>query len=464
MLKLNDNNIAVAQIKQILHDFNLPTCEIGRKNPTKDRHFIYENYFCKWKADAEDDATLTLQKLVPYKLNKAYLNLTTNLPIRNMLYDAETHRYLGRYLRFLRDYHNINLMSMYNCFDHSRLDMNQFKNGLNLELGSVATTATDGTTAAAETSSKKSVFSDATPENSYSSLISFNPLTIAMNGATSAHIGIYISGVDKNSEENIDGGITAFNTLLLTATTRKIVKNEIVQLDLPAIVQTLPVDEVTLDKYLGYLSKYSNQLSIIIKIDSNDIPNICILEGLYTKQSSLASKYFVMRPFEYRYSQIYAMSEESKNRRIIAYGANGNGYILLSTDVIDPQPGSEYFASDLLQSGFIIKPQLLHYISQAETCYLVADRLLEYLSGNVIWPLSNTHEIKRLQKALIENDLNTFKSKNYRFGIWNVEDLLNLRKFLTTKATKLVNTYDVLGYVDKDVEKLLGGILDNVSI
>ena len=31
------------------------------------------------------------------------------------MYDSETHLYLGKYLKFYRDYHNVDLMPYYNC-------------------------------------------------------------------------------------------------------------------------------------------------------------------------------------------------------------------------------------------------------------------------------------------------------------------------------------------------------------
>lgn len=57
-----------------------------------------------------------------YLYGASYLNITANLKIQNMIYDRYTHRYLGKYLRFLRDYNGIDLMSMYNCADGEILE------------------------------------------------------------------------------------------------------------------------------------------------------------------------------------------------------------------------------------------------------------------------------------------------------------------------------------------------------
>ena len=36
-------------------------------------------------------------------------------------YDGTTHRYLGEYLRYIRDYHDVDLMKFYNCYDASEV-------------------------------------------------------------------------------------------------------------------------------------------------------------------------------------------------------------------------------------------------------------------------------------------------------------------------------------------------------
>jgi hypothetical protein len=112
MLKYNDQNIFVGEIKQLLKSFNLPQCPVWSSSDTyyEGEHYIKGNNLYMMTSNTESKAVDT------YKFGDSLPHITKNLEIRSTIYDSYTHTYLGNYLRFIRDYTGVNLMPLYNCF------------------------------------------------------------------------------------------------------------------------------------------------------------------------------------------------------------------------------------------------------------------------------------------------------------------------------------------------------------
>jgi len=114
MYKFNNNNIFTGYIKQKLKSFNLPMCRVLTNDQYTDISgltYIKDDMIVH---NTKDNAVIE-----PFIYNKAVPNFTKNLQITNTIYDTYTHEYLGDYLRFLRDYSHLDLMSMYNCFSNN---------------------------------------------------------------------------------------------------------------------------------------------------------------------------------------------------------------------------------------------------------------------------------------------------------------------------------------------------------
>lgn len=110
MIKLNDSSIYVGYIKQLLKDFNLPQFSIfdDKRIYKNGEHYLKNNAIYVVKDGKE-------QFVSNYVYNNAIRGLTNNYAIDSTIYDFKTHYYLGNYLRFIRDFHGIDLMGMYNC-------------------------------------------------------------------------------------------------------------------------------------------------------------------------------------------------------------------------------------------------------------------------------------------------------------------------------------------------------------
>lgn len=112
MHKFEESSLVVAYIKELLHNFNLPMLDVITPDTKmyEGKVYIKGNRVVKY-------INGSLKTLSPYEYNKSSVNRTTNLAINSSTYDVETHRYLGNYLRFVRDYQGLDLMNMYNCFE-----------------------------------------------------------------------------------------------------------------------------------------------------------------------------------------------------------------------------------------------------------------------------------------------------------------------------------------------------------
>ena len=114
MLDYNSNNIFVGYIKQLLSSFNYPDVDVYsyRIIPLEGHLYLKDQDICLY-------SNQDFIKKVNYNEQKEILNITKKFKNNTFIYDEHTHIWLGKYLRFLRDYKNIDLMSMYNFFTNS---------------------------------------------------------------------------------------------------------------------------------------------------------------------------------------------------------------------------------------------------------------------------------------------------------------------------------------------------------
>jgi len=362
MIKLNDNNIMVGQIKQILKDFNLPNCPVVSSTYTGNSPVYIKNRSLY--------RTSNNQFIQPYLYNDKLSNLTTNLRIDNNLYDIYTHRYLGHYLRFLKDYDGMDLMSMYNCCDYE----------------SVNTTFSYSKTFLNFNSSEAFIC--------YAVPIMHTGYTLKVD--TRLPIELCVSSIEES--DNQRDKVAAETHAFISASHR----------------YYLNVPELAPKKLISALHNYEKNLTLFIKIPASYQGSLVILEGDYTQE--------------------YATNNSGKQIEAFIYKDN---------------PGNK----NLKMSGFSIQPQLLCFYNNDK--YLLADRLIQYLTGNVITPNSEPYDIKKLQDFMFDAHV----GKTYG-GVWHPDNLALLRKFIidnkfTSKAANLLNAPDILGYGDSDVEASL---------
>ena len=348
MISLNNTSIFMGQIKQILKDFNLPLCRVG------DDNLMHNSYYIKNNNIYYKNANGSSKKCFDYIYDYPYLNITDNLKIENLIYDRYTHEYLGKYLRFMRDFKKINLMSMYNCFDERFLDYD-----IKFNIGEF----------------------DINFESTNNGFISYKiPVSLVSTYSISIH---NTKNIEVCLYDEKDSDLE-----LSKKTYRKIKINNLFHYEVGEI------DNLSV----------SNDLFLLLKVPRDFNNSIVVLEGKYY------DKYLNLNPL-----------------------------IIGKIDNIDIKIAAQLLSTENTRGN-----------------YLLADRIVEYLTGNVIYELSEPYDIKRMQitldNFLVSKNLPISPSNNRKYGIWNNHDV-EIIKYIAISHSLI--KYDFLGYVDKDIEKYL---------
>lgn len=130
MYKFNSNNIITGFIKDLLKSTYVPTLPIWNpdKYLYKDLFYIYNNNVIKaakyYDPIKDKDKAITeyIEIIKPYIHNRFMPQINSNYTSYISGYDSETHKYLGDYLRMIRDFDGIDLMQYYNCFNNTYSD------------------------------------------------------------------------------------------------------------------------------------------------------------------------------------------------------------------------------------------------------------------------------------------------------------------------------------------------------
>ena len=378
MYKFNNDNIITGYIKQLLHSFNLPTCkvfdtmdeflnyyppEVGVMGIVK--NYKNNNSYLLYKEGNE------IKREQVYALNHEYLNVTTNLGLFNGIYDSSCHKYLGDFLRFVRDYLNIDLMGMYNCFANEILVDDKYKYIIiPMKHNTKYTIAFDG--------------------KDYDYLFTYETALekIAANFKDNSYKNKLSSGYKKRAS-------TFLNPFLLTSLIGE---------------DTLITGGLNAGKKI--YSCFKEQLyKLVIRVKVTDNPVITVLEGDYTKAKQ-------------EFAPICANFEK----------------------------GVDYSNIDL--NNYLSDLQLLDFhLGQKDVSYPFADKLLEYLTGLAITP----------NDPISQNIIDAKIKFNSKFklpvipvnGKFTANDRLRCLDLFGRSKYWNKSTYDLLGYVDKEIEECL---------
>ena len=522
MFKFNNTHIFTGYLKQKLASINLPACKIytkefadyAAKHGTEDPRVIESidtvvynsedkrlagrvnylknnelyNYFWDYESyDKKADLGHSTCYWRPsarffYDSEKAVPGFTKSLYSPGRFYDVTTHEYLGEYLRFLRDYHGIDLMSMYNCFSNNICTNIYYKQPIEVVNPNFDKTVVESAENPSKIESSWTFDSQDSRFKIYSIPVKlFANYTIAIDSSKGIELfcGLYNTSLDV-SGKGID---------LITRTYQKINKTIFKQ---PFLYDKLDVKNWLYDKKTKtkYSHPYESELHYVTNYDAASKQEVSSLQlnndimsrlDIATREQDL--RLFIKVPVscrssitilegdyrEYNHSRYAPITDEnSESKGMWKYSQN---HAVLNFDLKSERPNTETINLNDILFKPIGKVQLLEF--NTGESYPFADRLIEYLSDSTITPIDAISDnIKRAQRVMKHNG-HYFRIE----GLWENKIQQIIYDYIVNSGPVEVNKktgkledkhrgshprlghttkstlYDVLGYIDRNAEK-----------
>lgn len=476
MFKFDNSHIFTGYLKQLLSSFNLPACRVytnefakyleihGKEDPrviesfdtisyktdknVKQRISTQVNYlkgselysyFWNFSQDNKElghkNSYWKRVSTIFYDKDKNIPGLTKVLKSPGNSYDTITHEYLGDYLRFMRDYYNLNLMSLYNCFN------NKICSNLYYRLS--------------DSASKSSIVFDSQDDRYriYAFPIKlFQDYTIAIDCEKGIELfcGLYDTTLDT-SEKGV---------ALITKTYKKLNRTFFKQ---PFLFDKLNVKywnfdlESTIESN-GYpkllnsanitrwdIANKERDLKLFIKIPSSCRSSITVLEGDF--RSFNDHKYEPVKhneKFVWEYKQNHSVINFADNNELNDIGFVPIGKLqLLAMNTGESYPFANRLVEYLCNSAITSNDEIADNIKRAQK---VMNQNHHYFKIDGIWE-------NKMQKIIYDYMMNAGPIETIR-----VNDQIQLVDKRRGNHPRLGHTsksalYDVLGYIDKDAEK-----------
>lgn len=514
MFKYNNTHIFTGYIKQLLHDFNLPKFRIYTKANEdyyiatgKEKNIIATIPKVKDTFDAEKNSLVseydanmkyvryikdnTIQEYIngkwynvgdysvndsvyvkpnhtqtvkQYNYNSFYPNYTKNLKISSNVYDSYTHEYLGDYLRFLRDYNNINLMPLYNCFSD-----NLAKN-ISLSFN-VTTSAFVPVTINKEELATKSY--EECLDNYYNKANRY----LYLNGNYIKASDVFERKVViDGANSNCNGSILLPNTVYDFEVKKTDIKVTFNTNDTNYKIYAVPVklfqkytiamdSDLPIELCCVVYKDYVDQRNAFIELPAKTykkfgkltFSNSVIYDTLETKITELLSPEALseLAINEQNLKLLIKVPRDLKTSITILEGDyttwnNGTGLVKSNgnTKKMNHSELNVSAADKYRDRHFITKLQLLSMNIGSSIPF--ADRLVEYLTGNAITDLDDINDdIERVQYTMANTT-----NENFEFvGLWNPKIRVIAYEYMQKKYTDYLTKVDLLGYIDKETEK-----------
>lgn len=460
LTKFNENNHCTTFIKSLVTSCCLPIfdCVQDGDRIIDDCRYIYHgrlihclvggildrrlNDLVPGRAYVNQDNS-TFKVLDDIDFGSYHINVTRKETCPNSYYDADTHRLLGKWLRMLRSYTNIDLMHLYNCFDGTYLDDVSIGNTSDeyyLNLFGLSTAKVlwvpikYNTKYTIYVDSKKPVkMCPAFRNNAGMIKIAVKKDNTAKSMFDSKYdkthyIYYYPDREDPRAEEKDEH--TNYKDKFLPVKDSKLSD---LQFKKPYVWDGIKCE--TKDLY-----ELQNYLGLIIQLDRNNTSSVVVLEGDMSQDT---------RTIFNAQNISWLMESEDEENNYDFPGSPNN------KNIVTKKKGVKYILDKLTAKDFnrlFTSPKQLTLINDNNT-YAFNNKIVEYIVHHVITNMETiSQNIGRIQQYL-PND--------YEYeDIW--DDRLRIDVYGKYMSDLEAFKPDAIGFIDSDVERYLNDLKDKV--